>query len=64
MKIKEIRAVNVNIPQTPPKTESRRPTWNKRAPRALPINKYPEFSPIAEPNARHGRRTGVGTDHH
>lgn len=44
MKIKEIRAVNVNIPHTPPKTKPRRPTWNRRAPRALPINKYPEFS--------------------
>jgi len=44
MKIKDIRAVNVNIPQLPPKTKPRRPSWNKSAPRALPINKYPEFS--------------------
>ena len=43
MKIKEIRAVNVNIPSTPPISKSRRPNWNNTSPRALPINKYPEF---------------------
>jgi len=44
MKIKDIRAVTLNIPQTPPKTKPRRANWNTNAPRALPINKYPEFS--------------------
>src|SRR5690606_37342695 len=28
----------------PSTAKSRRPTWNKTAPRQLPINKYPEFS--------------------
>lgn len=44
MKIKDIRAVNVNFPVVKPKTKSRRPAWTDTAPRALPINKYPEFS--------------------
>ncbi len=44
MKIKNIRAVNVNIPRIQPKTKARRPGWNAKAPRALPLNKYPEFS--------------------
>ena len=48
MKIKEIRAVNVDFPRTEPKTKGRRPGWNTRAPRALPINKYPEFPRISE----------------
>ena len=56
MKIKEIRAVNVNIPHTPPKTKPRRPTWNRSAPRALPINKYPEFSRL--PNQMPGMGGG------
>lgn len=44
MKIKSIRAVTLNIPRTPPRTKARRPNWNTHAARALPINKYPEFS--------------------
>ncbi len=44
MKIKRIRAVRVDIPLAPPRARARRPNWNNRAPRALPINKYPEFS--------------------
>ena len=44
MKIKEIRAVHVDIPRSEPKTPARRPDWNTHAPRAFPINKYPEFT--------------------
>lgn len=44
MKIKSIRAVRVGLPAPQPKTPPRRPNWNLTAPRALPINKYPEFS--------------------
>jgi L-rhamnonate dehydratase len=35
--------VTVAIPVAPPRSKSRRPNWNTHAPRALPINKYPEF---------------------
>lgn len=56
MKIREIRAVKVNIPRTSPKTKPRRPTWNQTAPRQLPINKYKEFSNL--PSAMPG--TGGG----
>ena len=55
MKIKKIRAVSLNIPKTPPKSESRRPNWNNTSPRALPINKYPEFS------TSHGKMPGANT---
>ena len=44
MKIKSIRAVSLSIPKSPPKTKPTRPNWNTHAQRALPINKYPEFS--------------------
>ncbi|MEZ4731622.1 MAG: enolase C-terminal domain-like protein [Caldilineaceae bacterium] len=44
MKIKTIRAVQINLPRPQPKTPARRPSWNQSAPRALPLNKYPEFS--------------------
>lgn len=44
MKIKQIRAVHVQIPPASPRTPARRPSWNQSAPRALPLNKYPEFS--------------------
>lgn len=44
MKLKQIRAVAVEIPCDPPKTKRWREGWNTLAPRALPINKYPEFS--------------------
>ena len=46
MKIKNIRAVDVNIPQVQPKSKPRRTNWNVNAPRALPLNKYPEFSSV------------------
>jgi L-rhamnonate dehydratase len=54
MKITEIRTVKVAIPHTPPKTKPRRASWNRSAPRALPINKYPEFSRLP------GRMPGMG----
>lgn len=43
MKIKTIRTVTLNMPARPPKTRPRRPSWSHSAPRALPLNKYPEF---------------------
>ena len=46
MKIKEFRAVSLNIPRVPPKTAARRPSWNETAPRQMPINKYEEFSKL------------------
>ncbi|MBI2871941.1 MAG: L-rhamnonate dehydratase [Chloroflexi bacterium] len=49
MKIKEIRAVSVNIPRVQPKSKSRRPNWYNLAERALPINKYPEFPRVQRP---------------
>ena len=55
MKIKQVRAVELKIPRRPPKSESRRPNWNTHARRALPINKYPEFSRL------HGRMPGANT---
>ena len=55
MKIKEICAVSLNIPKTPPKTQARRPGWNTHARRALPINKYPEFPRM------HGQMPGANT---
>ena len=48
MKIKQIRAVSVEIPQSSPKSKARRTGWNERAPRAFPINKYAEFSGFHE----------------
>lgn len=44
MKITTVRTVQINFPRPQPKTPPRRPSWNKSAPRALPLNKYPEFS--------------------
>ena len=43
------------MPVTPPRARARRPNWNTRAPRALPINKYPEFS------TTHRRMPGADT---
>ena len=42
MKIKEIRAVNVDLPRPMPKTEARRPSWSKTTSVAMPISKYRE----------------------
>lgn len=44
MKIKDIRAVNIAFPPTNPKTKGSRPSWINTSERAVPINKYPEFS--------------------
>ena len=46
MKIKSIRAVRVKTPTPKNPTEGRRPTWNKTAKRAMPVNMYPEFSSL------------------
>ena len=43
MKIAKIRVVRLANVMPPPKTKARRPTWNTRSPRALPLNYYPEF---------------------
>ncbi len=45
MKIREIRAVNVRLPASKPKTPARRESWRQSAPIGLPMNKYPEFPP-------------------
>ena len=55
MKIKQARAVEIGIPHTPPKSASPRPNWNTHTRRALPINKYPEFSRL------HGTMPGANT---
>lgn len=44
MKIISIETVKLNVPREGPRTEPRRPTWNRTSPRSLPINYYPEFS--------------------
>ena len=53
MKIKELRAVTLDIPTTPPKSRARRQNWSTDSPRGLPINKYPEFpkTPGNEPGS-------------
>ena len=43
IKIKSIEACRVNLTPKHPKTPPRRPSYNKSAKRAFPINKYPEF---------------------
>ncbi|MBN1402384.1 MAG: mandelate racemase/muconate lactonizing enzyme family protein [Anaerolineae bacterium] len=45
MKIRTIRAVQVNLPPRRPRTPARRPSWRESAPIGLPMNKYPEFPP-------------------
>ncbi len=44
MKIQSVRTVQVNLPRPERRTPPRRPSWNRSAPRSLPINYYPEFS--------------------
>ena len=46
MKIKSVNAVNINFPRPTIKSKPWRDSWNKYAPRILPINKYPQFSKI------------------
>ena len=55
MKIKSVRSVTLDIPKKPPTSKSRRPNWNNTSPRALPINKYPEFETV------HGKMPGANT---
>ena len=55
LNIKQIRAVELDIPRTPPKSKPRRRNWNTHARRALPINKYPEFPRL------HGTMPGANT---
>ncbi len=56
MKIKEIRAVNVSIPHTPPKTKPRRTSWRQLAPIGLPMNRYyPADVPSKSPGIGGGR---------
>jgi len=57
MNISTIRTVKVNIPRTPSKSKSRRSSWSHTSPRALPLNKYPEFS--RHPGAQPGIGGGV-----
>ena len=44
MKLKSLRAVHIDLPPAKPKTPSRRAPWPESAPRAMPINFYPQFS--------------------
>ena len=44
MKIKSVRSVRVRLPEQTSKVNPRRPSWNKSAKRAMPINLYPWFS--------------------
>lgn len=55
MNITDIRAVSLHIPRPAPQTRPTRPNWNTHAARALPINKYPEFSRL------HGQMPGANT---
>ncbi len=57
MKIKEIRAVSLNLPEIEQKTAPRRPNWDTDQPRGLPMNRYPEFPPTLHP----GRQPGIGS---
>lgn len=57
MNISSIRLVQIDRPHAPPKTKGRRPSWSQQSPRALPLNKYPEFSRL--PGAQPGIGGGV-----
>ncbi|MCC6472267.1 MAG: hypothetical protein IT514_00835 [Burkholderiales bacterium] len=43
MKIAAITPVRIRLPEPAVRTRARRPSYNASAPRAFPINKYPEF---------------------
>lgn len=45
MKIREVRAVTVTVPRTPPRTSARRESWRQVAPIGLPMSKYPDYPP-------------------
>ncbi len=53
MKIKELRAVTLDIPTTPPTSKARRRNWSAGADRGLPINNYPDIpkTPGNEPGS-------------
>lgn len=48
MRLTSIRAVHVDIQRTPPKSVARERPWPEFAPRAMPINYYPEFSRLPQ----------------
>ena len=54
MKLTSLRTVCLDLQRPKPLSEPRRRSWNHTAPRALPINKYPEFS------SQLGRLPGMG----
>ena len=54
MKIKQVRAVSVQLPRGEAKTPPRRPSWATYTPRGLPMSKYPEFSRLP------GHSPGIG----
>ncbi len=45
MKIKSIRAVQVDLPPRQPQSPVRRASWRHSSPIGLPMSKYPEFPP-------------------
>jgi L-rhamnonate dehydratase len=45
VKITEIRAVRVDLPQPQLKTPVRRPSWRASTPIGAPMNKYPDYPP-------------------
>lgn len=45
MKIREIRAVKVNLPQPSPKTKARRASWWEHTEVANPMSRYPKYKP-------------------
>jgi L-rhamnonate dehydratase len=45
VKIKEIRAVSVDLPVPQPKTPARRESWRKTTSIGAPMNKYPDYPP-------------------
>ena len=48
MKLKSLRAVHVDLPKPKPKSSPRRAPWPASAPRAMPINYYPQFSRLPQ----------------
>ena len=58
MKIKELRAVNVDLPRPAPKSKARRPSWSKTTAVAMPISKYrDEF--YGQPGSYPGNQGGA-----
>ena len=45
MKIRSLRAVQLDLPAKKPSTTPRRASWRHSSPIGLPMNKYPEFPP-------------------